>query len=213
MVLDIVATRDIGVDEEVLIDYGVEWEEAWKTHLNNWEPPCEKYGVMSSRAVKQMNEDKFNKDFHAWSDDHFNLCWVRNDQIGDFVHIITDGDIVPQGSQHKATTSFRGIDSEHPGFEYSLSGDENWRFPCVILNEDESKGTFNVAIFRFAMNSKIAELPKARILQIHNGIKANDVEFINRPFRSDMHWSGAFRHPIKIPDDIFPPQWKDLAGN
>jgi hypothetical protein len=36
--LDFVATRHIKEGEEILIDYGVAWEEAWKAHLNNYVP-------------------------------------------------------------------------------------------------------------------------------------------------------------------------------
>lgn len=81
------------------------------------------------------------------------------------------------------TWKLQGIDLKRLAFEYSLSGDENGRFPyCLILDEDESKGTFNVAIFRFTMDNIIAELPQARTLQIQNAIKVSDLEFVNRPF-------------------------------
>ena len=34
-----VALRDIEEGEEVFMDYGPEWEEAWKEHLKTWKPP------------------------------------------------------------------------------------------------------------------------------------------------------------------------------
>ena len=43
---DIVAIRDLQPGEEVLIDYGQEWEEAWNEHVSNWVP--ETYHVDSS---------------------------------------------------------------------------------------------------------------------------------------------------------------------
>jgi hypothetical protein len=33
-----VATRDIEEGDEVLMDYGKEWEEAWEKHVKNWKP-------------------------------------------------------------------------------------------------------------------------------------------------------------------------------
>lgn len=36
--LDIIATRDIEPGEELYIDYGQKWEEAWDQHLYNWSP-------------------------------------------------------------------------------------------------------------------------------------------------------------------------------
>jgi hypothetical protein len=39
LAFDLVATRDIVKGEEVLLDYGEEWEEAWNRHVAEWEPP------------------------------------------------------------------------------------------------------------------------------------------------------------------------------
>jgi len=36
--LEIVATKPIHKDEEIFLDYGDEWEEAWQKHLQQWEP-------------------------------------------------------------------------------------------------------------------------------------------------------------------------------
>lgn len=36
--MEVVATRDIAPDEELYLDYGDEWEEAWQTHVREWEP-------------------------------------------------------------------------------------------------------------------------------------------------------------------------------
>ena len=76
MVFDVVATRDIAVDEEVLIDYGEEWEIAWNSHVNSFVSPCkgDVKRVHSSLAVYSMNQDKFNNQFHKWSKDHFTVC-------------------------------------------------------------------------------------------------------------------------------------------
>lgn len=39
LMLDFVATRDIHEGEEILIDYGEEWEAAWASHVKSWTPP------------------------------------------------------------------------------------------------------------------------------------------------------------------------------
>lgn len=39
LVFDYVALRDIQEGEEILLDYGMEWEQAWKEHVKNWKPP------------------------------------------------------------------------------------------------------------------------------------------------------------------------------
>jgi len=36
--LEFVASRDIQPGEEVFIDYGEEWQNAWDEHVKKWEP-------------------------------------------------------------------------------------------------------------------------------------------------------------------------------
>jgi SET domain len=39
LMLDFIAIRDIEEGEEILIDYGDEWQAAWDNHVANWKPP------------------------------------------------------------------------------------------------------------------------------------------------------------------------------
>ena len=48
-----VATRDIYPGEEVLIDYGDEWEAAWTQHVANWVPPS---GAAAYISASELNE-------------------------------------------------------------------------------------------------------------------------------------------------------------
>lgn len=41
LALEIIALRDIQPNEEVFLDYGPEWEEAWQAHVAAWKPPAE----------------------------------------------------------------------------------------------------------------------------------------------------------------------------
>jgi len=38
LMIEIIATRDIDVDEEVFLDYGPAWQEAWDDHVKKWKP-------------------------------------------------------------------------------------------------------------------------------------------------------------------------------
>ena len=181
---------------------------AWLSHLANWKSPCEDSSLKSSMMVYQMNFAKFNSANHQWSDDHFSVC-SKTDKALETIHLVKVGDVIPSSTDETVLTSFHGIEFDHLGFDYSLGMVE--RFPCVIIDADPFMETFEVVYFKLSMASGIPELPTARILQLYHKFPARDLMFINRPFRSDMHWNGAFRHPIKIPDEVFPALWKDLA--
>jgi len=35
--------------------------------------------------------------------------------------------------------------------------------------------------------------------------------YFNRPYTTDMFLANAFRHDIRIPDDLFPEAWRNRA--
>mmetsp|Transcript_22413 Transcript_22413/g.32756 ORF Transcript_22413/g.32756 Transcript_22413/m.32756 type:complete len:533 (-) Transcript_22413:75-1673(-) len=44
LIMDFIALRDIAPGEEIFIDYGTEWEEAWDEHVREWKPPKDAEG-------------------------------------------------------------------------------------------------------------------------------------------------------------------------
>lgn len=228
--LDIVATRDIEVDEEVFIDYGIKWEEAWKMHLQNWQSPCSKDGGVashSSRAIRLMNDDKSNPKYYPWSKDRFTVCGVNWNavKVKDVIFVIHENEtitpylnaLVQEQRAGKAyQVGLANITWHHPGFQYARLAAVNRRLPCVIIGDNgrnEEKPTLQVAILgpKWRGGGVAHFISTPRPMKIVSDYPVKDIEFMNRPFKSDMHWKGAFRHPINIPDDIFPPQWKDLS--
>jgi len=51
---DYVALRDIKEGEEVTMDYGDEWDKAWKEHVANWVPPVRAEGYVHSSKFKTV---------------------------------------------------------------------------------------------------------------------------------------------------------------
>ena len=51
---DFVATRDIYPGEEILIDYGSDWEAAWIRHVHSWNPPPRAESYISA---SELNDD------------------------------------------------------------------------------------------------------------------------------------------------------------
>ena len=54
LVFDFIALRDIEKDQEVLIDYGKEWQDAWDQHVRTWVPPA---GSQEYMAAYELNND------------------------------------------------------------------------------------------------------------------------------------------------------------
>ena len=221
LVIDIVATRTIKPDEEITIDYGDNWNDAWEHHVANFKSSCQAKGndlpcFKSSKLVNEMNGDKFNIANQAWSEDHFTACRRSKMPKGDDSVIF----IVPNKSHTKGEVaqidkdgieyrwSFRGIDFDHEGFDLAATPSE-W-YPCLVLDSSKDDKTLDVVYFTYETSSLDDE--EANVLRRERMLMAEDIKFLNKPYKSDMYWEGAFRHPIEIPDSIFPPLWKDLAA-
>ena len=96
LVIEYVAIRDIQPDEEIFIDYGEEWDEAWVKHTNefhssqkgnssalysmfNFGTSSSENDSFSSKLLASMNANKLNKQYHNWTNDYFNVCrYVNN---------------------------------------------------------------------------------------------------------------------------------------
>ena len=195
MVLDFVALRDIQIDEEILIDYGTEWEAAWEKHVAEFVSPCVAGMQQSSKFVQSMNDDKFNREYHYWTDDHFMLCKDDHTQWRKVTDIAPGDDLF---DLH--------LSDDHEGFKLDRAP-SSWH-PCLILDSFPDHQTFDVVSFS---KSQAAVDHGSPLLRRNHNLGADHVEFKNKPFKSDMFWQGAFRHAIKIPDDVFPLQWRDLA--
>jgi hypothetical protein len=214
MVLEFVAIRDINPDEEIFIDYGDEWDNAWNEHVKNYEPPCpfdidDQPCFKSSKVVKEMNYDKSNKRFHTWSEDHFTVCHQEGRiMTEDALIMLTPDFFLIDGYDKEFISSFSGVSYDDEGFRYANDQNEG-RIPCRILREDPQEGTFDVLYFTDEMSTD-RNLNETRFLRRQKHLPSRLLDFVNKPYKSDMFWKGAFRHEIKIPDSIFPKLWKDL---
>ena len=212
IVIEFVATRDINPEEEIFIDYGVEWETAWDDHVKRFAPDSnsvawfrrnkeEPQRIMSSKSVHAMNHDKFNHKYHEWSEDHFAVCHHAG------LPTDTESRIILPNTH----ASFRDIQYNDEGFEIvnTYTKTSSW-LPCKILRADEKDSIFDVVFFSSG-EGDVDTSAESRFLRRKKDLPMSHIKFITKPYKGDSLWSKAFRHPIKIPEEIFPPLWMDLS--
>lgn len=210
--MEIVATRDIKEGEEVFIDYGREWEDAWDKHVANWKPPVsdsfksyvsptelnEKGGPLEMLVSEELSltvehpnlftgcifwESKFDKNPPHWDSD-----WEDLD----------DNTILKRYSTDDGAKYVRDYEDAHDGAYW----------PCsVIWSENDSGSTYTVRILASEHGSKSWHKNKGP--RFVTNYPRESIRYFNKPFKSDQHLSGAFRHHIEIRDDMIPEQWKD----
>jgi hypothetical protein len=183
LAMDLVATRDIEEGDEVFLDYGDEWEEAWNKHVEKWKPvsKAESYisaGELDGDATKRLQtvfeqlEKPIAQNIDLTCNSAFrNKLWKR-------AYLKDDLD------------SF-------------LGKEEGEMFACDILRYQRIDGTYFYTVALYDEDNddrqlKIEEVPREAI------------RFYDRPYTTDMFLENAFRHDIRITDDIFPLVWRNL---
>ena len=89
---------------------------------------------------------------------------------------------------------------------YAADGHNYW-LPCKILRADKSDSIFDVVYFQTNQEGS----NYSSILRRRADLDMIFLRFITKPYKGDNQKKSAFRHPIKIPDSIFPPLWMDLS--
>jgi hypothetical protein len=187
IVLELVATRDIAVGEEVLIDYGPEWIEAWEEYSKAW-----KKGSWPLKA-EDLREVFRTKAYPA-------KVTVSNNPYPPGVStacFITLGS-VPDGEEHYSEDGediywWEGDMADVKGSELVY---------CDIL----AKTDLPEGGWEYTVRTRFAD----QTFYVVEHVPHAAVSIQDTAYSSDIHHPDAFRHPIGIPDSLWPQVWRDL---
>jgi hypothetical protein len=71
--------RDIQSGEEIFLDYGDEWEEAWQEHVRSWAPvPGAEHYVSAAQLSKET--DRLKTEFQQMKDPYPGNVGIKLDQ-------------------------------------------------------------------------------------------------------------------------------------
>ena len=188
LAMELVATRDIEKGEEILMDYGDEWQAAWEAHVASWESPR----MIPPKSAAELNNEttKLRTIFDEYDERHY----------PDSVELFCDTEV------HNAESDWKKRHAKGTLKEYLASIDAVW-WPCEILRykTDPKTGETLYTVHMFEVDGE----------QIRNSILVEDVprdifHFVDGPYSSDNLLPAAFRHDIRIPDELFPKAWRNL---
>ena len=194
---DFIATRDIYEGEEVFIDYGEEWVNAWNTHVENWkkDDSAKNYIPASVMNAKQANIQPTHKSTGNYR--HYSyLC-----QLEPFAR--DEGPEFEEDAPEEDYHASRSLDKDTWDVETSMFYSKNeyiWSWPCEVELANEDNTLFTVRVFKRApINPK--ERPAIRLLK---NFPRKSIKFVDKPYHSDQHLKNTFRYYIPIPDGLFP---------
>mmetsp|Transcript_11650 Transcript_11650/g.21788 ORF Transcript_11650/g.21788 Transcript_11650/m.21788 type:complete len:731 (-) Transcript_11650:289-2481(-) len=187
--LEVIATRDIHPGEEVLIDYGENWENAYDEHLKNWEPPVDDGTYVPVRTMINNKDYRTLEELekNPYPDNIINVCYFYNGGNDDDEDEDEEDEIVEiekDGSKYVAEGRIDGEDSV---------------YKCELLE-------------KYMVNDKTVYTVRVLYSDKEHFILTNypseSISFRMNRYKSDTFLLNAFRHFVEIEDDIFPEQWK-----
>lgn len=182
LAMEVIALRDIEPGEEILLDYGDDWEEAWQSHKTKWRPLKKSIKYKSAYEMNQQNET-LKTVF-----EEIEKPYASNLVLGFREEYNHTG---PWKNTNKTGT-------DNFFFNEGLSDMTN----CEILRREELNGqTLYAAVLADKNNTN------KNVLLEH--LPREAFQFYDAPYTTDVFLRNAFRHDIRIPDDMFPEAWKN----
>lgn len=206
MIIDLVATRNIKEGEEILFDYGNDWENAWNEHVKSWKKVVKDHKMSPSAMV--LNEiylgvGKPSKPFPTSSEES-----SAGDNVQLMCHILYDEDKIERRRNQDGSRT-----KVYPWISHPTTGEHRLktdlavrgvnRMECIIEERtgDETAG------YKYVVRP-LVEISGPKILV--KNVPHDVIRYVDVPYSNPQHERHAFRHSIRFPDDVFPEAWKDL---
>jgi hypothetical protein len=172
-----VALRDIAEGEEVLIDYGPEWEAAWGKHVATWKPV--------ENATNYIHSTEFNETKLRTLEEQKTNPYPPNLVVM---------------CQESFTTDAKGI---HSWIEPLRPGSTRNYCSVVARYDGENDEDETTDDHLYTISLDVEDGSQVTVIDVpSSGIYIHD-----RAFSADWHLPNVFRHEMAMPDDVLPEAW------
>ena len=197
LVMKVVAKRDIAEGEEITIDYGKSWQNAWDAYESNWKETKEgKPHPLKADDLRRMYKNKPLETIETTGEnpypkDVFSACFLDT----------TDRPDGTQMTNQEYGTQINQFLSPNRYEEYK----GNSLFFVEMLDRVEAPGFF----YNYTARASLGPGPKdwAEVMDVPHSA----CTFFDREYTSDIHLDGAFRHPVGMPDSMIPLIWRNIV--
>jgi hypothetical protein len=187
LILDVIALRDIQDGEELFMNYGDAWHNAWEQHVKTWKPdesaksyvyPQDVDPTKPYKTVEEQLKDPYAKNLQT-------VCFTNNWSSS--------------GTKNNTMKWTEPTTFDWPeGIAY-----------CHILSRTQlsNDGYEYVVSLHYEVNTP----PGTDTKYIDTNVPQSAISFVNLPYTSDLHLPNAFRFPIHLPSHLIPTQWTSSA--
>lgn len=200
LVLDFVATRDIHPGEELFLDYGDSWERAWNEHVQRWNAgnrwtddyqSAHEWNIENPnavlRTVKEQEQNPYPANFMFRCLKEMGAYDLTSEEARDYWDVRTVG--LPCTVHERTPTEEEGIYTYTVHFLPDSDCEDN--LAELGLGADETGELWWMET---------------------TGVPREAIKVVDVPYTSDLFLEGVFRHPIQIPDAIFPNAWRGFQS-
>lgn len=198
LLMEIVAIKDIREGEEVFIDYGKEWKEAWEDHNKKFEKLVKDGQIPSKWPVRavDMNNKHQSVGYKTVAELEDNP-YPENVRLAAF--IVLKGHKQTGATKENAHEWGFDDDQGHASFHHDQLR------TVEIAERRQVEDSNKVAPYVYLVKS-ISN--REREVYVDN-VPHEAIVFVDAPGTSDQFFNDSFRHFIGIPDDIFPKDWRN----
>ena len=221
LVLDYVALRDIAEGEEITINYGPAWQQAWEDHVKSWQGYTAEYvsaKTMNMKADTKILKTVEEQHFQPYPASVFTSCYYE--------HRPYEQGIVDRSGRYHDSSSV--ILKRWEPLEYGVP-DHFFLRPCRILERypirrnpyldpAQKQGDASVDLDGFAYTVQVLNFDSMHEDQrvhesetlIVSDVPREAIIFSDFMYTSDMHLPSAFRHEMQLDDSLFPRNWRNI---
>jgi hypothetical protein len=183
--MELVATREIGENEEVCIDYGSGWDSAWKKYESQWTTTPEDKRYVSAT---QLNQD-------------IPILNTRTE--------IESDQAISKELSNVYTACFMKLFDKLKGNATDAASQFDWKYYPTLLEDADNAYRCDV-VERMDDGAYTVVLKRSDDVHILvRGVPRDAIRFADKPYTSDLFRRG-FRYEIGIPDHLVPPSWRDI---
>jgi hypothetical protein len=231
LMLEYVALRDIQPGEEVLIDYGDEWQKAWEKHVKNWQaiPPEKDFNNLTLWTEETMNNrgkagyvraEVFNNDLKT------PIRTIEEQATDPYPHCVEIQCLVSVGHDASYLHAPQTIplfqrmwmeqrDNDAEGDLVFHPCNITWRYNKRDLYGDQEELDNDQHYHDYEYDAELNIRKTFEDVIIHERhiithIPWKAIRFFNRPYTSDVFLKQAFRHEMGLPEGLWPESWMNL---
>ena len=177
LAFEYIATRDIAIGEEIFIDYGDAWEEAWQKHVEEFQP----HGTPDYKTALEMNEEMLQTDKMPRN------MMSKSSSASD--HVVLH-----------CREYYRLVEGRQP------DEDDELLHECLPVVENNGRHVMEIVT---AMDRPAGRYCYIKFKEVLWDVPVDGLVFKDAPYSRDHAQPWAFRHDLRVPDELFPEVWKN----